>query len=87
MGTEPAIVNMPNSDKSIVHFENIGTQKYSPFAVYFDLDSVLENVETVRNNPTCSSKTVIEKHKTSSFCFVVVEAGNLKPAFFHYIEE
>ena len=82
MGNEPAIVTMPNVDKSSVGFKNIGARSYSPFAVYFDLESVLEKVETVRNNPTCSSTTVIEKHKPSSFCLVVVEAGNPKPAFF-----
>ena len=73
---------MPNVDKSSVGFKNIVARSYSPFAVYFDLESVLEKVETVRNNPTCSSTTVIEKHKPSSFCLVVVEAGNPKPAFF-----
>ena len=82
MGNEPAIVTMPNVDKSSVGFKNIGARSYSPFAVYFDLESVLEKVETVRNNPNCSSTTVIEKHKPSSFCLVVVEAGNPKPAFF-----
>ena len=82
MGNEPAIVTKPNVDKSSVGFKNIGARSYSPFAVYFDLESVLEKVETVRNNPTCLSTTVIEKHKPSSFCLVVVEAGNPKPAFF-----
>ena len=67
--------------------QNIGARRYSPFAVFFDLDSVLEKVETVRNNPTCSRTTVIEKHKPSSFFLVVVEAGNPKPVFFfHFIE-
>ena len=80
IGNEPAILSMPNVDNSSVHFKNIGVGSYSPFAVYFDLESVLE--------PTCSSTTVIEKHKPRNFCRVVVEAGNPKPAFFaHFIEE
>ena len=82
MGSEPAIVTMPNVDKSSVQFKTIGARSYSPFAVYFDLESVLEKVETVRNHPTCSSTTVIEKHKPSKFCLVVVEPGNPKQAFF-----
>ena len=82
MENEPAIVAMPNVDKSSVGFKNIGARSYRPFAVYFDLESVLEEVETVRNNPTCSSTTVNEKHKPSKLCLVVVEAGNPKPAFF-----
>ena len=87
MGNEPAIVTMVIDDKSSVGFKNIGARRYSPFAVFFDLDSVLEKVETVRNNPTCSRTTVIEKHKPSSFFLVVVEAGNPKPVFFfHFIE-
>ena len=87
MGNKSAIVTMPNVDKSNAGFKNIGARSYSPFAVDFDLESVLEKVETVRNNPTCSSTTVIEKHKLSSFCLVVVVAGNPKPAFFHFMEE
>ena len=73
---------MPNVEKSSVGFKNIGAGSYSPFAFYFDVESVLEKVDTVRNNPTCSSTTVIEEHKPSSFCLVVVEAGNPKPVFF-----
>ena len=82
MGNEPAIVTMPNIDKCSVHFKNIGAWSYSPFAVYFDLESVLEKVETRRINTTCSSTTVIEKNKPSSFCLVAVEAGNPQPEFF-----
>ena len=81
-GSKPAIITMPNVDKSSVGFNNIGARSYRPFAVHFNLESVLEKVETVRVNPTCSSTTVIEKHKPSSFFLVVVEAENPKPAFF-----
>ena len=36
-GNKPAIVTMPNVDKSSLGFKNIGARSYSPFAVYFDL--------------------------------------------------
>ena len=68
MGNEPAIVTMSDKYKSGVPFKNIGARSNSPFAVYFDLESLLPRV--------------IEKHKPSSFCNVVVEQGNPKSAFF-----
>ena len=86
MENEPAIVFMPNFNKSSVHFKNISARSYSPLAVYFDLESVLEKVETVRNKPTCSSSSVIETRKPSIFCLVVLEAGTSQPEFFMLIE-
>ena len=58
---------MPNGNKRRLHFKNIGARSYSSFAVYCDMHSVLEKVETVKNNPTCSNTNVFEKHKTQQF--------------------
>ena len=87
MRNEPAIVTMPKVIKSSVHFKIIvyTSEVLAHSRFNFFLDSVLEKVETVKNNLTSSA--VFEKHNPSSFRFVVAEAGNPQPAFIHFIEE
>ena len=56
-------------------------KSFCPYVCYFDLESVLEPTSYAQNNPNCPSSTVIEQHRTSSFCLVVIEQDNPAPYF------
>ena len=62
----------------MVRFKNTASQWHLHFVVYFDLESLIEPVDTVQDTP-CKSRTVkVEKHEPCSFFLVAVEHDNPK---------
>ena len=72
---------MPHNYESSVRFKNFNARCFTPFVIYFDLESLLVPVQTAHNDPTKSSTTVIEQHTPCSYCIVVVEIDKQEPKF------
>ena len=78
MEHDPAVIRMPT--EKVVKFKNVPAESLLPYVIYFDMESLIVPVQTVRNKDSVSSTTIIEKHLPCSFCAVVVEKGNPKPS-------
>ena len=70
---------MPTEEHKFVKFKHLQARAHLPFVVYFDLESLIVPVDTVKNDPNRSSTTTLEHHVPCSFCIVVVEHGNPSP--------
>ena len=75
----PAEITMPTEENKFVKFKHLQARAHLPFVVYFDLESLIVPVDTVKNDPNRSSTTTLEHHVPCSFCIVVVEHGNPSP--------
>ena len=82
LANEPLEITMPTENQKKLTFKNKAAKSFSPYVCYFDLESVLEPTSYALNNPNCPSSTVIEQHRPSSFCLVVIEQDKPAPYFF-----
>ena len=78
---DSVLIQMPHNYESSVRFKNFNARCFTPFVIYFDLESLLVPVQTAHNDPTKSSTTVIEQHTPCSYCIVVVEIDKQEPKF------
>ena len=58
---------MPNKDNNIIKYNQGEKSIKLPFAVYADLECLLEKMSTCQNNPNESSTTEINKHVPSGY--------------------
>ena len=70
---------MPTENQKKLSFKNKAAKSFCPYVCYFDLESALEPTSYAPNNP---SSTVIEQHRPSSCCLVVIEQDNPSTYFF-----
>ena len=75
-----AVINMPKVDQSRLTFDKLAARAMLPYVIYFDLESLLVPVQTVKNSHGSSSTTLLEQHLPCSFCAVVVERGSSSPS-------
>ena len=68
-----AVINMPKDADKRLTFEKLGAREKLPYVVYFDFESLILPVQTVKNNQNSSSTTTVEQHFPCSFCVVVIE--------------
>ena len=68
--------------KKELTFKKHKAKKFSPIVVYYDLESILEKVHSVSNDPEKSHSRLIEKHTPSGYCFAAVELN--KPGLYRY---
>ena len=60
-------VKMPKEDNKILKHNQGEKSMMDPFAIYFDLESLLEKINTCHNDPEKSSKSKINKHTPSGY--------------------
>ena len=60
-------VEMPTKDNNIIKYNQGGKSIKLPFAIYADLECLLEKMSTCINNPNESSTTEINKHTPSGY--------------------
>ena len=60
-------VEMPTKDNNIIKYNQGEKSIKLPFAVYADLERLLEKMSTCQNNPIKSSTTEINKHIPSGY--------------------
>ena len=60
-------IEMPTKDNNIIKYNQEEKSIKSPFAVYADLECLLEKMSTCQNNPSESSATQINKHIPSGY--------------------
>ena len=58
---------MPNEDNKISKYNHGEKSMRAPFVIYFDLECLLEKINTCNNNPEKSSTTKINKHTPSCY--------------------
>ena len=58
---------MPEEDSKIFKYNHGEKSMMQPFVVYFNFESLLEKVDTYRNDPEKSSTTKINKHILSGY--------------------
>ena len=58
---------MPNEDNRIIKYNQGEKSIKLPFAIYADLECLLEKMSTCQNNPNESSTTEINKHTPSGY--------------------
>ena len=78
-------VEMPTKDDNIIKY-NLGEKSIKlPFAVYADLECLLEKMSTCQNNPSESSTTEINKHTPSGYSlFTYCSFDETKNKLNHY---
>ena len=59
--------------KKELTFKKLKAKMFSPIVVYYDLESILEKVHSVSNDPEKNHSRLIEKHTPSGYCFAAVE--------------
>ena len=59
-------VKMPEEDNKILKYNHSEKPMMLPFVIYFDFESLLEKIDTCRNDLEKSSTTKINKHTPSS---------------------
>ena len=60
-------VEMTEKDNKILKYNHGEKSMKAPFAIYADIESLLEKLSTCHNNPEKSSTTKINKHTTSGY--------------------
>ena len=75
-------ITMPNPANNKLKFENYAARWFSPFVVYFELESLLVPVATAKSSPMTSSTCALEQHLPCSYCLIVVEHNNTEPIHF-----
>ena len=60
-------VEMPTKDNNIIKYNHGEKSMKLPFVIYADLECLLENMSTYRNNPNKSSTTKRNKHTPSGY--------------------
>ena len=55
-------VELPEEDNKILKYNHGEKSMRAPFAIYADLESLLEKMSTYHNNPETSSTTKVNKH-------------------------
>ena len=60
-------VEMPKEDDKILKYKSM----ISPFVIYYDLESLLERINTCHNNPGKSSTAKINNHTTSGYSLFI----------------
>ena len=58
---------MPEEDNKILKYNHSEKPMMLPFVIYFDFESLLEKIDTCRNDLEKSSTTKINKHTPSSY--------------------
>ena len=58
---------MPKEDNKILKYNHGEKSLRVPFVIFADLESLLEKMNTCRNNPEKSSTTKINKHTASCY--------------------
>ena len=58
---------MPKEDNKILKYNHGEKSMRVPFVIFADLESLLEKMNTCRNNPEKSSTTKINKHTASGY--------------------
>ena len=56
-------IELPKEDKKILKYNHEEKFRKAPFAIYADMESLLQKVDTFHNNPEKSSTTKINNHK------------------------
>lgn len=77
-GHEPAVIKMPEEGKNAHTFRNVKARWYHPFVIYYDLESVLCEV----NEPSTSNQSKLEQHKPCGFALAAIEHGKPEPKVF-----
>ena len=70
---------MPDKDNNISKYNSGEKCMKKPFAIYADLECILENISSFHNDPNKSSTTKIDKHTPSAYSlFTHCSFGNTK---------
>ena len=71
---------MPTKEE--LTFRKHKAKMFSPNVVYYDIESILEKVHSVSNDPEKNHSRLKEKHTPSGYCFAAVEHN--KPVLYRY---
>ena len=75
---------MPTKDNNIIKYNQGKKSIKLPFAVYADLECLLEKMSTCQNNPYESSATEINKHTSGYSIFTHFSFDQTKNKLNHY---
>ena len=64
--------NMPTGSSINLSFRKL-SRYFAPIVLYFDIESLLLPIETVRNSPDKGSSENVKKHVPSGNCLVAIE--------------
>ena len=69
---------MPREDNKILKHSHDEKSMKAPFAIYADVECLLEKMSTCRNNPKTLSTTKIDKHTPSGYSLFTCSSFDIK---------
>ena len=69
---------MPSEDTNILEFSQYQKSDKAPFAIYADLECLIEKIDGCKNNPENSSTTKVSEHSPSGFSMSTISSFRSK---------